>query len=72
MKTLIVDNYDSFTYNLVHMVAAIDREMPVVIRNDQLTWNEIVALNPGSIVISPGPGHPGNPRDFEFVAKLHF
>ena len=70
MKTLIVDNYDSFTFNLVQLVAAIDGELPVVVRNDQLTWDEILEMNPGSIVISPGPGRPENERDFGICREI--
>ncbi len=54
---LIIDNYDSFTYNLVHLVA-IETEDYRVIRNDALTLEEIKALNPVKILISPGPGRP--------------
>ncbi len=54
---LIIDNYDSFTYNLVHLVAA-ETEEYKVIRNDAMTLEEIKALNPTKILISPGPGRP--------------
>lgn len=54
---LIIDNYDSFTYNLVHLVAA-DTDDYVVIRNDVKTIDEIAKLNPEKILISPGPGRP--------------
>ena len=54
---LIIDNYDSFTYNLVHLVAA-ETEEYKVIRNDALTVEEIKALDPSKILISPGPGRP--------------
>lgn len=54
---LIIDNYDSFTYNLVHLVA-IETEDYKVIRNDALTLDEIKALNPSKILVSPGPGRP--------------
>lgn len=54
---LIIDNYDSFTYNLVHLVAA-ETEEYKVIRNDAMTLAEIKALNPTKILISPGPGRP--------------
>ena len=54
---LIIDNYDSFTYNLVHLVAAETDDYKVV-RNDVMTLEEIKALNPSKILISPGPGRP--------------
>lgn len=54
---LIIDNYDSFTYNLVHLVAAHTDHYRVV-RNDAMTLDEIRELNPSKILISPGPGRP--------------
>jgi anthranilate synthase/aminodeoxychorismate synthase-like glutamine amidotransferase len=54
---LIIDNYDSFTYNLVHIVASVTDDY-MVIRNDAMTVDEIRALNPDKILISPGPGRP--------------
>lgn len=63
MKTLILDNYDSFTYNLVQYVAELGGN-PVVFRNDAITLEEIEAMAPTHIIISPGPGHPGVERDF--------
>ena len=54
---LIIDNYDSFTYNLVHIVGAVTDNYRVV-RNDAVTVNEIRKLNPDRILISPGPGRP--------------
>lgn len=54
---LIVDNYDSFTYNLVDIVASSGETFQVV-RNDQITIQEIQDLDPSGILISPGPGRP--------------
>ncbi len=54
---LIIDNYDSFTYNLVHIVAS-ETDDYRVIRNDAMTVEEIKELNPDKILISPGPGRP--------------
>tara|TARA_R110000868_G_scaffold396971_2_gene669434 strand:+ start:14882 stop:15442 length:561 start_codon:yes stop_codon:yes gene_type:complete len=54
---LIIDNYDSFTYNLVHLVA-VETDEYKVIRNDALSVEEIKALNPTKILLSPGPGRP--------------
>lgn len=56
---LIIDNYDSFTYNLVHLVAVVTDDYQVV-RNDKITIEEIKGLNPAGILISPGPGRPEN------------
>lgn len=54
---LLIDNYDSFTYNLEQMLREIKDDV-LVVRNDKITIAEINALNPAGIVISPGPGHP--------------
>ena len=70
MATLIIDNYDSFTYNLVHAVASITGEMPVVIRNDEKTWERVQDLAFNRIIVSPGPGHPDNPRDFGVCGEV--
>lgn len=54
---LVIDNYDSFTYNLVQYVAEFG--VPVEVRrNDQITVPEVIALEPGAIIVSPGPGRP--------------
>lgn len=60
---IIIDNYDSFTYNLVQYLGELGQELPVaqdlkVFRNDQITVEEIAQLQPQGIVISPGPGCP--------------
>jgi len=54
---LVIDNYDSFTYNLVQYFGELGAD-PLVRRNDEITPDEIAALNPGRIVISPGPCTP--------------
>ena len=54
---LLIDNYDSFTYNLYHQLANVYEDIKVV-RNDALTVEEIRVLKPKAIVISPGPGEP--------------
>ena len=54
---LLIDNYDSFSYNLYQLVGSLDPEIKVV-RNDALSVKEIDALNPKAIIVSPGPGRP--------------
>lgn len=54
---LLIDNYDSFSYNLYQLVGAINPDIKVI-RNDALSTNEIEALKPEAIILSPGPGKP--------------
>jgi anthranilate synthase/aminodeoxychorismate synthase-like glutamine amidotransferase len=56
-RVLVVDNYDSFTYNLVHLFGELGAEV-VVHRNDAVTPDEAEALEPTHLVVSPGPGRP--------------
>jgi anthranilate synthase/aminodeoxychorismate synthase-like glutamine amidotransferase len=66
VRVLVIDNYDSFTYNLVQYLGELGAE-PVVVRNDELDPTEGAALRPDRLVISPGPGRPedaGNSVDF--------
>lgn len=64
MKTLILDNYDSYTYNLYQLIAKVTGEKPIVIKNDELSYEEIEDLEFDNILISPGPGSPDNIKDF--------
>jgi para-aminobenzoate synthetase len=64
LKTLLIDNYDSFTYNLFQLLAEANGEEPTVVRNDGGTWAEIAGGEFDNIVVSPGPGTPSNPKDF--------
>jgi len=64
MKILIIDNYDSFTYNLYQQVAGIAKCIPDVFKNDKITYEEIVARDYDAIIISPGPGRPDTLSDF--------
>lgn len=56
---LLIDNYDSFSYNLVQLIGAVHPDIRVI-RNDELTVPEIAALHPQAIVLSPGPGRPAD------------
>jgi len=56
---LLIDNYDSFTYNVAQALGALGQDI-VVLRNDTVSWDEIAAMAPKAIVISPGPGRPEN------------
>ena len=59
LMILVIDNYDSFTFNLVQYLGSMGQELKVF-RNDAITLDEIARLAPASIVISPGPGRPEN------------
>ena len=56
-RILVIDNYDSFVYNLVQYLGELGAE-PIVMRNDELTVEDAVALNPDGVLLSPGPGRP--------------
>lgn len=56
---VLIDNYDSFSYNLYQLIGSINPEVKVI-RNDELTIKEIEALRPEAIIISPGPGRPAD------------
>lgn len=66
---LVIDNYDSFTYNLVQYLGELG-ENPIVYRNDQISLQEIGKLDVREIVISPGPGTPESPRYFGISLKV--
>ncbi|MEA2363635.1 MAG: para-aminobenzoate synthetase [Thermoleophilaceae bacterium] len=68
MKTLLIDNYDSFTYNLFQLLAEANGEEPIVVRNDGATWAELAGGDFDNVVISPGPGSPDRPKDFGVCA----
>jgi para-aminobenzoate synthetase len=70
VKTLIVDNHDSFSFNLAQLIGEVNGEAPLVVRNDEMALDELRALPFDNVVISPGPGHPGVARDFGVSAGV--
>ena len=70
MRTLLVDNFDSYTFNLYQLIAAITGTEPIVVRNDCVELPPLAALDVESVVISPGPGHPAVRRDFGLCTPL--
>lgn len=70
MRTLLVDNYDSFTYNLFHYLAEVNGREPEVIRNDDPAWREGLLDGFDNVVLSPGPGTPHRPADFGLCARI--
>jgi anthranilate synthase component 2 len=69
VKVLILDNYDSFVYNLAQYVGEIADEV-VVKRNDQVNIPAVRKLSPDKIIISPGPGTPADPRYFGICTEI--
>ena len=69
MATLLLDNYDSYTFNLYQLLARVEGEEPVVVRNDELEWSVLAAEPWDRIVVSPGPGRPERERDLGVCAQ---
>jgi len=69
MKTLIIDNYDSFTFNLFQYLGELGGN-PIVRRNDEVTISAIKKIAPTHIVISPGPGRPDDPKYFGICLEV--
>ena len=70
LRTLLVDNYDSFTFNLFHYLAEVNGSEPVVVPNDWAGWDESVLESFDNVVISPGPGAPEKCEDFGICAEV--
>lgn len=69
MRTLLIDNYDSYTFNLFQLIAEVNGELPHVVRNNQQRrWVELDDFD--NVVISPGPGHPSRAGDFGICADV--
>ncbi|WP_295014175.1 aminodeoxychorismate synthase component I [uncultured Microbacterium sp.] len=69
LRILLIDNYDSFTYNLVHQIAEVTGRAPDVLPNDADGWHASVLDRYDAVVLSPGPGDPGRPADFGICAE---
>jgi anthranilate synthase/aminodeoxychorismate synthase-like glutamine amidotransferase len=63
-RVVVVDHHDSYTYNLVHLVAAVTGELPEVVEHDEVRPGDVLSGGFTHIVLSPGPGSPDDERDF--------
>jgi para-aminobenzoate synthetase len=70
VKTLLVDNHDSYTYNVFHLLAAASGTEPMVVNNDAVSWRVLTRMDFDAIVLSPGPGHPSRWHDFGVCSDI--
>jgi anthranilate synthase component II len=68
ISAVVVDHHDSYTWNLVHLVAAVTGTLPDVVQHDEVSAADLAAYT--HVVLSPGPGHPASPRDFAVGREL--
>ena len=68
---ILIDNYDSFTWN-VYQYLVLEGASVTVYRNDEITLKDLIALNPTQLVVSPGPGHPDNDAGISTSAIEYF
>jgi para-aminobenzoate synthetase len=70
VRFVLIDNYDSFTFNLAQMLGELNGEPPLVLRNDEpVSWSGLRRRGYGAVVVSPGPGRPERERDFGISAS---
>lgn len=67
---IIIDNYDSFCFNLYQMLQVLTEHPVTVIGNDAIDLHDLIELRPHRLILSPGPGHPGNKPDFGICADV--
>ena len=67
-RVVVVDHHDSYTWNLVHLVAAVTGTLPAVVEHDEVTLDDLADFS--HVVLSPGPGNPMDTGDFAYV-RLH-
>lgn len=67
---LIIDNYDSFVYNIYQLIRSLSSSEIIVLRNDQANVDLVYRMDPEAIIISPGPGDPGNPGDIGYSRAI--
>lgn len=67
-SVVVVDHHDSYTWNLVHLVAAVTGVLPAVVEHDEVAAADLAAYT--HVVLSPGPGHPASPTDFAVGREL--
>jgi para-aminobenzoate synthetase len=70
VSTLLIDNYDSYTYNIFHLLAAVSGEEPIVVHNDMVSWRALERWDFDAIVLSPGPGRPDRWHDFGVCSDI--
>jgi anthranilate synthase component II len=69
-RVVVVDHHDSYTYNLVHLLAAVTGDLPEVVEHDEVAADDLLAAGHTHVVLSPGPGTPDDERDFSVGRRV--